>query len=115
MAWIVSKTGGSEKEREARSEQGILIASGLMAGAAIFGVITAFLRSKDFGALIRYISVGEKFEFVEGDLVSTAAHWYEGFQGQMIGFVMLILLAVISFLLARLGAKWQMEAEDRDS
>lgn len=109
-AWIVSKTGGSDKEREARAEQGILIASGLMAGAAIFGVITAFLRSKDFGALIRYISVGEKFELVNGDLVSTAAHWYEGFQGQLIGLIMLIVLALVCFFLARLGAKWQLDA-----
>ncbi|MEE4274016.1 MAG: oligopeptide transporter, OPT family [Thermoanaerobaculales bacterium] len=110
-AWVISKTGGSEKVRQARTEQGILIASGLMAGAAIFGVITAFLRSKDFGALIRFISFGEKFELVEGELIATAAHWYEGFQGQMIGLVMLILLAVVCFFLARLGAKWQLQAD----
>ncbi|MBN2359083.1 MAG: oligopeptide transporter, OPT family, partial [Deltaproteobacteria bacterium] len=44
VSWIVSRTGGSEEVRKARSEQGILIASGLMAGAAIFGIITAVLR-----------------------------------------------------------------------
>ena len=44
-SYVVSKTGGSEKVRKARSEQGVLIASGLMAGAAIFGgVVPAILR-----------------------------------------------------------------------
>ncbi|HSN55634.1 MAG TPA: oligopeptide transporter, OPT family [Candidatus Sulfomarinibacteraceae bacterium] len=113
-AWAVSRTGGSERVRNARAEQGILIASGLMAGAAIFGVITAFLRSKDFGALIRHISIGERFELVDGNLVSTAAHWYEGFQGQMIGLVMLIVLAVACYLLARVGAGWALAAEDNE-
>lgn len=112
-AWIISKTGGSEKARKMREEQGILIASGLMAGAAIFGVITAVLRSKDFGAGIRFISVGEKFSLdASGTLVSVAAHWYEGFTGQIIGLVMLVLLGVGCFFLARLGARWQMESEE---
>ena len=35
VAYIVGKTGGSEKVRKARQDQGILIASGLMAGGAI--------------------------------------------------------------------------------
>ncbi|MEZ4387982.1 MAG: oligopeptide transporter, OPT family [Candidatus Krumholzibacteriia bacterium] len=113
-AWIVGKTGGSQKVREMRQDQGTLIASGLMAGAAIFGVITAALRTKDFGALIRYISVGEKFSLdASGNLAAEAAHWYEGFTGQLIGLIMLVVLAVICFLLARLGAKWQMEADGK--
>jgi putative OPT family oligopeptide transporter len=112
-AWIVGKTGGSEEVREARREQGILIASGLMAGAAIFGVITAAMRTKDFGALIRYVSVGEKFSLNEaGNLVSESAHWYEGFTGQLIGLLMLVALAFVCFLLARLGARWEMDARD---
>ncbi len=109
-AWVVSRTGRTEQEREARTEQGILIASGLMAGAAIFGVITAFLRNKDFGAPIRYLSVGVDFSIVNGELTETARHWYEGFQGQMVGLVMLLLLAVVCFLLARLGARWMLES-----
>lgn len=113
-SWVVGKTGGSDRVRELRQEQGTLIASGLMAGAAIFGVITAALRTKDFGAGIRFISVGEKFSFDEaGNLVSEAAHWYEGFQGQFIGLIMLFALAYVCYLLARLGARWQMEGEDK--
>jgi putative OPT family oligopeptide transporter len=112
-AWIVARTGGSAEERQNRQDQGILIASGLMAGAALFGVLTAFLRTTEFGAWIRFISVGQRFSLDEtGDsLVSVAMPWYEGFQGQLIGLVMLIVLAVICFLLARLGARWQAEAE----
>ena len=111
-AWIIGKTGGSEEVRRLRQEQGTLIASGLMAGAAIFGVLTAALRTKDFGAAIRHISVGEKFSLdAAGNLVSTAAPWYEGFTGQIIGLIMLVALGVACFLLARLGARWQMEGD----
>ncbi len=109
-AWVVGKTGGTDQMRRLRQEQGTLIASGLMAGAAIFGVITAALRTTDFGAAIRYISVGEKFSLENGNLVAEAAPWYEGFTGQIIGLVMLIALAVACYLLARLGSRWQMES-----
>jgi putative OPT family oligopeptide transporter len=111
-AWLIGKTGGSERVRQARSEQGILIASGLMAGAAIFGVITAFLRNPDLGAPIRFVSVGVDFSLIDGSLAEAPAHWYEGFQGQMAGLVMLLLLALVCFLLARLGARWSLGAED---
>jgi hypothetical protein len=113
-AWLIGRTGGSDRVRQARSEQGILIASGLMAGAAIFGVITAFLRNPDLGAPIRFISVGVDFNLMDGSLSETAAHWYEGFQGQLIGLVMLLLLGVVCFLLARVGAQWSLAAEDGD-
>jgi len=116
VAWIVSRTGGSDKVREARAEQGILIASGLMAGAAIFGIISAVFRVPKLGALIQYVSVGVDFwlEDVAGTAVlEEHAHaWYTGFEGQMIGFVMLLVLAVVCFLLARLGAKWTLDGED---
>jgi len=111
VAWIISKTGGSEEVRQARAEQGTLIASGLMAGAAIFGIISAVLRVPDAGALIQYLSVGVDFELVDGQLIENAHHWFEGFQGQMAGLVMLCLLAVACFLMARLGAKWQLDAD----
>ncbi len=61
-AWIVSRTGGSDKVRQARAEQGKLIASGLMAGAAIFGILTAVLRLPGLGSPIQHISVGVDFQ-----------------------------------------------------
>jgi len=114
VAWIVGRTGGSEEVREARTEQGTLIASGLMAGAAIFGVITAILRTPDVGAPIRFLSFGVDFALQDGVLSETAAHWYEGFQGQMIGLVMLVLLGVACYFLARLGARWLLEAQQNE-
>jgi putative OPT family oligopeptide transporter len=114
VAWIVGRTGGSEEVREARAEQGTLIASGLMAGAAIFGVITAILRTPDVGAPIRFLSYGVDFALQDGVLSETAAHWYEGFQGQMIGLVMLLLLGLACYFLARLGARWLLEAQQSE-
>jgi len=117
VAWIVSKTGGSEEVRKARAEQGTLIASGLMAGAAIFGIITAVLRLPQFNAPIQYLSVGRHF-WVEtvlgsGVLREEALGWYDGAIGQGIGLAMYIVLAVLCFLLARLGARWMLEGEKR--
>ena len=114
VAWIVARTGGSEEVREARAEQGILIASGIMAGAAIFGVITAILRIPDLGAPIRLLSYGVDFTLQDGVLRETAAHWYEGFQGQIVGLVMLLLLGVACYFLARLGARWLLEGEKQE-
>jgi uncharacterized oligopeptide transporter (OPT) family protein len=111
-AFIVSKTGGSERARKARSEQGILIASGMMAGAAIFGIITAVLRLPDIGAPLRYISLGVNFDLVDGQLKEISeAHYYEEY-GQIISLLALVGLAVVSFLLARWGAKGTIREED---
>ena len=116
VSHIVSKTGGSEKVRKARSDQGVLIASGLMAGAALFGIITAILRQPALGAPIRFLSFGEKFvlehtESGEAFLHSDALPWYEGALGQGISLAMFIGLAVACFLLANIGAKWSLREE----
>ncbi len=71
-AWAVSKTGGTEEVQKARVAQGALIASGLMAGAALFGILTAVLRLPTVGAPIQYMSVGKEYRVetvVEGDTV----------------------------------------------
>jgi len=106
--WLIGKSGGSAEVREARQQQGPLIASGLMAGAAIIGIITAVLRLPDVGAPIRFLSVGVAFE-LKGDLLEhTAAPWYEGMQGQVTSIVMFALLGVACYLLARVGAGWYL-------
>ena len=117
VSYIVGNTGGSEKVKKARQEQGILIASGLMAGAAIFGIITAILRQPALGAPIRFISVGEKFwlehtKAGEAFLQSESADWYEGVWGQGISLVMFVGLAVVCFLLAKKGAEWFLREEE---
>jgi len=122
VAWIVSKTGGSEEVRRVRAEQGTLIASGLMAGAAIFGIITAVLRLPKLGAPIQYLSVGIKFRLEEvvgqegiAVLHEQALEWYTAAKGQWLGLLMLVLLGITCFALARVGARWQLEAENKSA
>jgi hypothetical protein len=121
-AWIISKTGGSERVRAARAEQGTLIASGLMAGAALFGILTAVLRipsiaGHPFG-WIRYISVGISFEVAPTSsgaymLKETGTAGYYETNGQIISLIMLCGLALACFLLARWGAKRTIREEDQ--
>jgi len=111
-AWIVARTGGSERVRKARAEQGTLIASGMMAGAAIFGILVAALRLPDLGAPIRFLSIGEKYDLVEGQLKDIGkAHYYENF-GMLISFIAILGLAFTCYLLASWGAKGTIAEED---
>jgi hypothetical protein len=115
VAWIIGKTGGSDKVREARSSQGTLIASGLMAGAAIFGIITAVLRLDFTGYAIRFISVGEKFAVTTTStghqvLESKTMEWYDGLTGQSLGLLMYVVLALACYALARWGAEKELAA-----
>ncbi|MBW2700750.1 MAG: oligopeptide transporter, OPT family [Deltaproteobacteria bacterium] len=114
-ALIISKTGGSEEVRKARAAQGTLIASGMMAGAALLGILAAALRLPKLGALIRYISVGVDFTLTEvhGEAVlkHEPAAWFKGAPGQLISLGMLVLLSFACYLLARKGAAWQLASE----
>ena len=117
VSYIVGKTGGSERVRKARQDQGILIASGLMAGGAIAGIIDAALRQPALGWPIRYISIGEEFTFkktVAGVpfMKSNLAEWCVGFKGQGISLLMFLGLAVVCFLLAKKGAEWFLQEEE---
>jgi len=111
-AFIVSKTGGSERVRKARAEQGTLIASGMMAGAAILGIITAALRLPDIGAPIQHISVGVEQAIVDGQLKEVSEAGYYEHYGQIISLVAIVGLAFSCFLLARWGAKGTLREED---
>jgi putative OPT family oligopeptide transporter len=155
-AWLISRTGKSPEVKSARAEQGILIASGLMAGAAIFGILGAVLRLTAVGAPIQYLSVGKDFtvEAVVDGKFQCGKHtcaelslpagkecnenlrelaqvegadcrpapgpdgkpqhlhpWYEGGLGRGLGLGMLGLLGLACFGLARLGARWQLQAQ----
>ncbi len=120
---IIGKSGGSDEERKARAEQGTLIASGIMAGAAIFGILAALLRvdwnelfGSDVDALrypIRLVSAG--VDYVVGTTaggatyLKEAAHeagptFFASTGGQAVGLLMFVLLGVACFLLARWGA-----------
>jgi putative OPT family oligopeptide transporter len=111
-AWIVSKTGRTEEVKKAREEQGTLLASGLMAGAALVGILTAVLRLPALGAPIQYISRGVAFsiKMVQGFEVldEQPLEWFQGFPGQIVGLVMLVVLAVACYFLAVVGANWTL-------
>ena len=123
VSYIVGKTGRSEKVKKAREEQGILIASGLMAGGAILGIVAAILRLTAVGAPIRFMAIGEEFwldKTAAGEpfLQSKAADWFTGAWGQGISLAMFVGLAVACFWLAKKGAEWYLseeEAAERES
>jgi len=117
-AWLVSRSGKTEEIKNARREQGTLIASGMMAGAAIIGILSAVLRLKEVGAPIRHLSVGVDFFYETSEagnvlLKHAPREWFAGFEGQILSLVMFVLLAASCYLLARKGAAWDL-AEDKD-
>ena len=120
-AWAVERTGKTNEVRQARKEQGPLIASGLMAGAALIGICIAVLRLPAVGAPIRFLSVGVQFGLVPdtktGEMIleDKAAEWFSGFPGQLTGLLMFVALGFACYLLARLGAKWHLEGQKEDS
>jgi putative OPT family oligopeptide transporter len=112
VAWLVERSGRTPEEREARNSQGTLIASGMMAGAAIIGIVSAVLRLDWTSYAIRYLSIGVDYDVVTTDagvttLRETATAWYDGFPGQAISLGMFVVLIVVTFLLARWGANMQ--------
>ncbi len=115
VSWLVGRSGKSDRERTARQGQGILIASGMMAGAALIGILSAVLQLQNLGVPARYITVGSTYVAKGGQWVPEKASWLLGTRGQVIGLVMFVLLGIVAFMLARKGATWQMEEEDGGS
>jgi putative OPT family oligopeptide transporter len=108
-AWVIGRSGRSAELKTARGEQGTLIASGLMAGAAIVGILSAIARLPETGAPIRFLAVGERFFYAKTQagasyVASEAAPWFEGFAGQLGGLGAFALLAVLCYALACVGA-----------
>ncbi len=104
---FIGRSGGTEEERAARKEQGTLIASGLMAGAAIIGTI---------GAILLLPQVGEPMLLVDAVHLSeqgagTFAEWYEGIGSQLLSVLGLAALVAACYWLARTGARWQRQEE----
>jgi putative OPT family oligopeptide transporter len=136
VSWLVSKTGRTKEIGASRGEQGTLIASGLMAGAAIIGIVSGVARLPEVGAPIRWLALGDSYGIeitkagnqvltaasewcdrsepraaVEGFTSATcdAIQWHSGFTGQIISLIAFVALALICFLLAKKGAQWEMD------
>jgi putative OPT family oligopeptide transporter len=104
---FISRSGKTEEEREARKEQGTLIASGLMAGAAIIGTIGAILLLPQLGAPALFVDVLDVSETGAG----VFANWYESLGGQLVSVLGLGVLIFLCYRLAATGARWQREEE----
>lgn len=76
--WVI-KSSADSAVSDKRRERGTLIASGFIAGGAIMGVLSAFLK---------YIG----FERLAWAQRLITAHWAEGSGGQLLGLVMFLLL-----------------------
>lgn len=76
IAWYVSTRSIDEKINNARRDRGTLIASGLIAGGAIFGVISAIIR----------------FAFPEGSKDMYLSNWVESNGAQILGLCMFLIL-----------------------
>ncbi len=117
---FISQTGRDEEERAARKEQGTLIASGLMAGAAIIGTIGAILLLPQARRPLEWLGLHFDYALMEYvDFVHLSeqgngafAAWYAGLGGQMVSVLGLAALVAGCYFLARRGARWQLEEED---
>ena len=97
-AWLVGQVGGTEEQKNARRGQGALIASGLLAGAAIIGTIGATLRLDLLGNVAGFLDVRRySASFVE--------RYYDGFGGQIASAIMFICLGVACWFIASWGAR----------
>ena len=104
---FVGKTGKDEEEKAARKEQGTLIASGVMAGAAIVGTIGAILLLPQVGAPMQHRDLHHLSEQGAGVL----AGWYDGWWGQFVSVLGLAGLVLACYFLAKVGARWQLKEE----
>ncbi len=126
-AWLLSRRGRNDREKSARKNQGILVASGLVAGAAIAGVVSAILKTLDQkdlklgifettgfkGAIDKTLNISHDFaQDAEGVWKAVGGkEWFEH-HGMTIGLVMIIVLGAICHFVAAGAARKQLEAED---
>jgi putative OPT family oligopeptide transporter len=87
VAWWVTSRSKNEKLNNARFSRGTLIASGFIAGGALFGVFNAFLRFTDQMLI-------ERFQLDLGISQWYLAHWAESANGEILGLVMFALLFI---------------------
>ena len=114
FGWWIERTGRDERERERLRDQGTLIASGLMAGAAIVGTVGAIFL------LPQWTKLGLSAPPMKLiDLVHHAGEhggwnaFYEGFGGQLVGLLAFVGLGFLCWVIARHGARLQAEEEAR--
>ncbi|HUN65047.1 MAG TPA: oligopeptide transporter, OPT family [Bacteroidota bacterium] len=85
IAWFVSSRTRNEKLNNARFQRGTLIASGFIAGGALFGVLNAFLKFLDGTMQFGYNNM-----FMES--------WSESNGAMVVGLVMFVLLMAYALI-----------------
>jgi putative OPT family oligopeptide transporter len=120
---FIGRSGKTDEEKEARKEQGTLIASGLMAGAAIIGTLASLfllddLWRKAYGLVGLSAEYGP-FRYLDAEFMSAErgtgafAHWFEyGIGSQILSVIGFAVLILLCYLLARKGARMQMEEQE---
>ena len=83
VAWFVTSRTKNERLNQARFSRGTLIASGFIAGGALFGVLYAFLRFLD-QSLKSSINLGVQTWYF--------TNWAESTNGEITGLIMFVLL-----------------------
>jgi putative OPT family oligopeptide transporter len=93
LAYLVAKSSKNQEVSKARSDRGILITSGFIAGGAIIGVVDAIIKylGGDF----------ERFAFLK-NLTST---WGERLRGQYIAIIALVLLSCFVYFYSKAAKK----------
>ncbi len=84
IAWFVSSRSKDEAVNTKRKDRGTLIASGFIAGGAIMGVIAAIINY-----LGKEVFAGPKWTLASA---LGLAHWSESSGGEILGFVMFVIL-----------------------
>ncbi|OGC05826.1 oligopeptide transporter, OPT family [candidate division KSB1 bacterium RBG_16_48_16] len=88
IAYLVARSSKDEKVSNKRREKGTLIASGFIAGGAIMGVLSAFLKFVKF----------DEIEFIKPVLTED---WAGSHGGQLLGFGVFLVLCTYMYLDAK--------------
>ena len=95
-AHFIGNSGKTDEIRAARKGQGILIASGIMAGAAIVGTLGAILMLKE---------IGEPISFIDITRMASGKEWFGSMGSQVVGLLAFVGLALAAYRLAVRGAE----------
>ncbi len=105
VSWVVAHSSRKEAVAKARKDKGILIASGLVAGAALGGILSAVMRMPLWflGTPITRLSVGQDFYYATEKgrevLKNRPAPWFED-RGMLVGALAILALAALVFAMA---------------
>jgi uncharacterized oligopeptide transporter (OPT) family protein len=95
LSWLVGRrrTGDSDNDVKARTDRGVLVASGLIAGGAIMGAFDAIAS-----AVIKQLTGSTA---AKNSIYLLSEHAFEGIPGEIIGTIVLVGLCLFVVLFSR--------------